>query len=158
MGGLGFWGDFPVWIEVCYGFNWLIHLFILQFLYFPCVPGFSNFVFLVLVFRRSGVPAFRRSGIPAFHVLVQATVFRMALKTWKCFRFHATPDKLKRSNLSVWDSGTEIIWLLGRHRFWKTPQSKCFSSTLKHRKGMVAGLLQYLTTYNLYSVIQIFVQ
>ena len=29
-----------------------------------CVPGFSNFVFRVLVFRRS--------GIPAFHVLVQA--------------------------------------------------------------------------------------
>ena len=31
-----------------------------------CVPGFSNFVFRVLVFRRSGVPAFRHSGVPCF--------------------------------------------------------------------------------------------
>ena len=28
MDGLGYWGNFPVWIEVCYGFNWLIDLFI----------------------------------------------------------------------------------------------------------------------------------
>ena len=28
--------------------------------------GLSDFVFRVLVFRRSGVPAFRRSGVPAF--------------------------------------------------------------------------------------------
>ena len=38
---------------------------------FLCALGFSNSVFRVLVFRRSGfkysgVPAFRRSGVPAF--------------------------------------------------------------------------------------------
>ena len=36
-----------------------------------CVPGFSNFVFRVLVFRRSGVPAFRHSGVPCFSVDVE---------------------------------------------------------------------------------------
>jgi len=40
------------------------YLVILQFTYFSCVAGFCNFMFRVLVFRRS--------GIPAFHVLVQA--------------------------------------------------------------------------------------
>ena len=39
-------------------------MYFFLFLYFSCVPGFSNFVFRVLVFRRSGIPAFR--------VLVQA--------------------------------------------------------------------------------------
>ena len=47
----------------------LISLFLNFFSY---VPGFSNFVFRVSVFRHSGVPAFRRSGVPAFRVSVQA--------------------------------------------------------------------------------------
>ena len=47
------------------GFNSCIHLFI-YFLFMFSVRGFSNFVFRVLVFRRSGVPAFRHSGVPCF--------------------------------------------------------------------------------------------
>ena len=38
-----------------------VYSFVNLFIYFSFVPGFSNFVFLVLVFRRSGIPSFRRS-------------------------------------------------------------------------------------------------
>ena len=41
-----------------------LYLLFFQFIYFSCVPCFSNFVFRVSVFRRSGVPAFQPSGVP----------------------------------------------------------------------------------------------
>ena len=93
MGGLGYWGNLPVWIEVCYvflkktGFNWFIHwLIYFLIIYFSYVPGFSNFVFRVSVFRRSDVPEFRRSGVPAFRVSVQA-VFKEYLNSFHTFTF-----------------------------------------------------------------------
>ena len=58
------------------GFNWFINSLIYFFkdlIYFSCVPGFSNFVFPVLVFRPSGC-----SGIPTFNVLVQAVESRIS--------------------------------------------------------------------------------
>ena len=64
MGGLGCWGNFPVWTAVCYGFDWLIHLFIFYFIFF--------------IFHAFWVLVFRRSGILAFHVLVQAILIQVA--------------------------------------------------------------------------------
>ena len=60
-----YWSD-VVWSIEMPSFEFFIYIYFFKFIYFSCVPGFSNFVFRVLVFRRSGVPAFRHSGVPCF--------------------------------------------------------------------------------------------
>ena len=58
--------------------SFLFIFIMFYFIHFSCVPGFSNFVFRVLVFRRSGVPAFRHSSVPCFST---SPMFLFLLKT-----------------------------------------------------------------------------